>query len=154
MKSNIILLPGNLRIPGYFSLIAGIMLLVSRYSFNFKPDFLDLKFFAVYIHYINARYFTVITHQMIEEIGGVLLVAGLFCIAFTREKVESEILNQLRLKAFYNSAIINFFYIILSILFFYGFGFVGAMTLFAAGWLIIYILVFKYLVYRSRTNAV
>jgi hypothetical protein len=148
MRNNIVLLPGSLRVPGYISLAAGIFLLVLRYSFNYKPDFLELKFFAIYIHYINAKYLTIITHQMIEEIGGILLVAGLFFIAFSRERVESEILNQLRLKTFYISSYFNLIYILISILFFYGFGFVGALTFFAVGWLVIYILVFRYLVYR------
>lgn len=154
MKNNIILLPGSLRVPGYISLAAGILLLVLRYSFNYKPDFLELKFFAIYIHYINAKYFTLISHQMIEEIGGVLLIAGLFFIAFSREKVENEVINQLRLKTFYISSYFNLIYILISILFFYGFGFVGALTFFAVGWLVIYILVFRYLVYRfDRSEA-
>ena len=153
MRNNIILLPGRLKVPEYISLGAGIFLFVLRYSFNYKPDFLDLKFFAIYIHYINAKYFTIITHQMIEEIGGVLLITGLFFIAFSKEKVESEILNQLRLRTFYISSYFNLIYILISILFFYGFGFVGALTFFAVGWLVIYILVFRYLVYRlGRTD--
>ncbi len=153
MRNNIILLPWSLKVPGYISITAGILLLVLRYSFNYKPDFLELKFFAIYIHYINAKYFTVITHQMIEEIGGVLLIAGLFFVAFSREKVESEILNQLRLKTFYISSYFNLFYFLFSILFFYGFGFVGALTFFAVGWLVIYILVFRYLNYRMGPSA-
>ena len=90
---------------------------------------------------------------MIEEIGGVLLITGLFFIAFSKEKVEPEILNQLRLRTFYISSYFNLIYILISILFFYGFGFVGALTFFAVGWLVIYILVFRYLVYRlGRTD--
>jgi hypothetical protein len=149
MDRRILLFPAGLRLPGYILATAGLSLLFLRYKFNFEPDFLDIKFFAFLAYYIKAKVFAVIQHQMIEELGGVLLIVGLFLIAFTKEKAETESMNGIRLKAFYVSSYFNLVYVVLSILFFYGFGFVGALTFFAAGWLLFYILVFRYLLYKS-----
>jgi hypothetical protein len=142
------LLPKGLRPFGIVLLILGIILSVLKFSFNLKPDFLDLKVFAVYSYYIEAKTFTMITHQMIGEIGGICMLCGLFLLSFTREKEETEILDSLRLKAFMITVYLNLFYLIFTALFFFGFGFVGTLTFFAVYWLAVYLLVFKYLLYR------
>lgn len=143
-------MPIGLRPLGIFFTFSGILLLILKFQFNIKPEFLDLKVFAFYSFYIESKSFTFITHQMIEEIGGVLLLSGLFLIAFTREKVELDLIGDLRLKAFFISTYLNFFYILISILFFYGFGFVGALTLFSISWLATFLLAFRWLLYQSR----
>jgi hypothetical protein len=152
MKISSYFMPKGIRPLGIIFLVLGLILIIIRYKFNYKPDFLDWKVFAIYSFYIEAKSFTIITHQMIEEIAGVLLVVGLFFIAFTREKVESEVLDALRLKAFFISAYLNLFYLLISILFFFGFGFVGTLVVFMVFWLVAYILVFRYLLYQFRLN--
>lgn len=142
-------MPKGLRTAGIIFSISGIVLIFLKHQFNYKPEFLNLKVFAIYSMYIKSQTFSFITHQMIEDIGGILLISGLFLIAFTREKLEQEGLDALRLKAFIVTAWFNLFYLLFAILFFYGFGFVAAMIFFAIGWLVVYILSFRYLVYRS-----
>jgi len=141
-------LPKGLKPLGLVFLVIGVVLLVLKYQFNYKPDFLNLKVFAIYSFYIEAKVFTVITHQMIEELAGVLLLAGLFILAFTSEKHESEAVGVLRLKAFFITAYLNLFYLLISILCFFGFGFVGAATLFVVFWLVAYLVTFRYLLFR------
>jgi hypothetical protein len=142
------LLSGKYRPVGLVLILAGITLLILKFKFNWKPDFLELKIFAFYSFYIEAKSFTFITHQVIEEIGGVLLLSGMFMVAFSREKEESELLDALRLKAFLLTSYLNLIYLLISVLFFYGFGFVGALTFYMVFWLASYILSFRYLVYR------
>ena len=144
-------MPKGLRPLGIILLIFGILLLILKHQFNYKPDFLNLKVFALYSFYIEAKTFTVITHQMIDDIAGILLIAGLFLIAFTREKEESEVLDALRLKTFFITAWFNFFYMLFAILFFFGFGFVAALIFFAIGWLIVYIVSFRWMLYKSKS---
>lgn len=150
MRINNFLLPRGLRPLGFIFFGVSIFLLVLKYQFNYKPDFLNLKIFAIYSFYIEAKTFTTITHQMIEEIAGVLLLTGLFLIAFTMEKNETEKIESLRLKAFFVAAYLNLFYLLVSTLFFFGFGFVGALTLFVVFWLLAYLVTFKFLLYRSK----
>jgi hypothetical protein len=87
---------------------------------------------------------------MIADIAGILLLTGLFILAFTKEKNESDAYDTLRLKAFVLASYINLFYLLVSILFFFGFGFVGALTLYMVVWLAAYFLVFKVLLYKKN----
>jgi glucose uptake protein GlcU len=146
------LIPKGLRPFGIVLFIFGIILTLLKFRFNFKPDFLDFKVFAVYSYYIEAKSFSMITHQMIGEIAGIFLLSGLFLIAFTRENEESEIVDSLRLKAFMITAYLNLFYLLFSILFFFGFGFVGTLTLFTVYWLAVYLVVFRYLLYKNKSK--
>ena len=143
------LIPNRFRPLGIVLFAIGITLLILKYRFNYKPDFLDLKVFALYSFYIEAKTFTIITHQMIADIAGILLLAGLFIMSFTKEKNESDDLGSLRLKAFILAAYVDFFYLLASILFFFGFGFVGALTFFMVVWLAAYFIIFRVLLYRK-----
>lgn len=147
-------MPNGLRSVGVVLFIAGIILLILKYQFNYKPDFLDMKVFALYSFYIEAKTFTMITHQMIADIAGILLLTGLFIMSFTKEKKESDVLDLLRLKAFMLTAYVNLIYLIASILFFFGFGFVGALTLFMVVWLGSYLVIFRIMLHFSKRSLV
>lgn len=144
------LLPNKLRLLGIILLVVGICLAIAKYKFNYKPDFLNLKIFAIYSFYIETKTFSVVSNQMIEELAAIFILIGLFLVAFTREKVESELLDTLRLKAFMITAYFNLFSLIFSLLFFFGFGFVGALIFFSVSWLAVYILVLRYLLSRVK----
>jgi glucose uptake protein GlcU len=144
-------MPKGFRPLGIILSIFGIILLILKHQFNYKPDFLNLKVFALYSFYIEAKRFTMITHQMIEDIAGILLITGMFMIAFSREKVENEIMDAIRLKAFFITVWFNFFYLLFATLFFFGFGFVAALIFFAIGWLIVYIVSFQWMLYKSKS---
>lgn len=144
------LLPNKLRLPGLILLVIGVCLAIARYKFNYKPDFLNVKVFAIYSFYIETKTFSVVSNQIIEELAGIFILIGLFLVAFTREKNEFELLDTLRLKAFMFTAYFNLFCLIFSTLFFFGFGFVGALVFFSVSWLAVYILVLRYLVHKVK----
>ena len=150
MKKSSLLLPSGLRPFGLVLFLTGLILLFLRYQFNYKPGFLNLRVFALYTYYIESRIFSMITNQMVEEVAGILLLTGKFLIAFTKEKEEFEEYDFLRLKSFFVTAYLSLFYLIFSLLFFFGFGFVGALTFFMGFWLISYLLVFRFLLYRFK----
>ncbi|MCE1197979.1 MAG: hypothetical protein LWW85_03330 [Marinilabiliales bacterium] len=146
------LLPQALRIAGLVLLVIGSVLLLLRFQFNWKPDFLEWKVFAFYAFYISAKSFTIIQHQMIEEIAGVLITAGLGMIAFSREKKEDALTSESRLKAFLFLSYFNLVYLIIALLTFFGFGYVAALICFTAVWLLVYILLFRYFLSKARRS--
>jgi cytochrome b subunit of formate dehydrogenase len=148
MTTSKLLLPNVFRPIGILFLLLGLILLVLRYQFKFEPDFLNLKVFAVYTYYIQSKSFTFITNQMTEEIGGILVVTGLFFMAFSKEKIEVEFMDSIRLKALIVSAYANLMYLLLALLLFFGFGFVGALTVFIGEWLVSYLISYRYFVHR------
>jgi hypothetical protein len=124
MNKNYILLPGTFRFAGILIFLAGIFFGVIRFYFGVKPDMLDLKPFAFYSSYIENKYMQFIGNNLSEEIVSLLILCGLFLIAFSRDKVENELKAFLRIKALYLTAYAQLIFLILSILFTFGFAFV------------------------------
>ena len=121
----------------------GTLLGILRFYFDFKPGMLDQKVYAVYSVYLKTRTMKVESNQLIEEIVGLLVILGLFMIAFAREKNESPQISSIRLKAFFISFYINTAFLIFSILFTFGLAFIYMTILNLVLPLSIYIIVFQ-----------
>lgn len=145
MKELSYLLPGKFRFMGVIFTSLGTILGIMRFYFDFKPDMFDQKVFAVYSVYLKTRTMKVESNQLIEEIVGLLVILGLFMIAFAREKNESPQISSIRLKAFFISFYINIAFLIFSILFTFGLAFIYMTILNLVLPLSIYIIVFQIL---------
>lgn len=144
------LLPGILRIPGCVIAAFGIVLLIIRFYYGIKPEWMETYVFAIYSAYLDVKYMAVIQNQVLEELGALLLFAGLYMIAFSKEKRETPIINILRLKAFMISIWANAVLIVISILFIYGFGYAVIMMLDIIFLLVAYIISFRVMVFRNH----
>jgi len=145
------ILPRSFRFVGILFFILGLILGVARFNYGFKPDLLDMKIFAFYSSYIETKYMEIIRNNMCEEFTGFFLIAGLFLIAFSREKDENEQKNKLRLKAFYIAAYVNFLFLLVSLFFTYGFAFVYMLMANMGISLFAYILAFRTLLWLNRS---
>jgi len=90
------------------------------------------------------------SNQLIEEIVGLLVILGLFMIAFAREKNETPQISSIRLKAFFISFYINAIFLIASILFTFGLAFIYMTILNLVLPLSIYIIAFQIMVGIER----
>lgn len=145
MKTGHYLLPYKFRILGWFLLFAG-MVVASLYLFS------GLRFtmpvFAVFSYYIEAKYLAVFQTNFADELTLFMLLAGLFIIAFTKEKAEQgccdeEVMIGYQLKrgnALHKSLFYNSIFLIFSILFIYGQGFVAVLIINLFSTLILYLL--------------
>ena len=145
MKKLTYLLPRGFRFAGFVFTFAGAILGIMRFYFDFKPDVLDQKVYAVYSVYLKTRTMKIESNQLIEEIVGLLLIFGLFMIAFAREKDETPQVSAVRLKAFFISFYINTAFLIFSILFTYGLAFIYMTVLYFVLPLSVYIFAFQIL---------
>ena len=137
-------LPNKLRIYGWVILLFGIILGVSRFYFGVKPEFLNIKVFAVYSKYFETNYFKVIENHVSEELTALLILVGLFIISFTKEKIENDSVSAIRYKSLIFTFYINTVLIALSFLFVYGFGFINILVINVFSPFIIYIILFRY----------
>jgi drug/metabolite transporter (DMT)-like permease len=135
---------------GIFFFILGIILGVARFRYGFKPDMLDMKIFAFSSSYLETKYMEFVRNNMSEEFTGFFLVAGLFLIAFSREKIENEMKNRLRLKAFFIAAYLNFLFLLVSLFFTYGFAFIYMSIANMGISMLAYILVFQVLLRQKN----
>jgi hypothetical protein len=146
------LVPRNFRFVGIFFVIAGAVMGVARFIYGFKPDFLDMKQFALYSEYLESKYMRIIKNNMGEEVTGLLLMLGLFLIAFSREKTEDETTEKLRLTAFIIATWVNVAFIMIALFFTYGIAFIYMLIINMIVFLSAYIIAFRILYIRYNTT--
>ena len=144
-----ILFPATFRFWGLGIALAGVLLAVPRFSFGFKPDFLNVNVFAVYSRYMDTKVFEVIRNQLIEEISGILVMVGLVIAAFSRMKTENDHVNALRLKSFIISVYLNAVFFTGGLLFTFGLGYMFVLILNSVSLLVLYLVVFSWLYHRN-----
>ncbi len=144
VKGDLPLLPRSFKPAGWVLLIPGAVLSFLRFYLDIKIAALDLKVFAVYSSFFESKYFTFIQNNFTEEAAGVLLMLGLFFIAFSKEKIENETVMLLRLRSLFTATYLFLSLILLTILFVFGFAFlkllIADVFIFPAA----YIIIFKY----------
>ena len=149
-KNGIYLLPNRLRIVGLFLLMVGIPFSIFRFYLGQKPEFFEVKVFAVYSTFLQTKYFSVITNNISEELAGLSILLGLFFLAFSKEKIETNNLLEIRLRSLFYSNFISIIFLGLSFLFIFGLSFVHILILNMYISLILFIIIFKYELYKNR----
>lgn len=153
MHKTIFLLPRNFRFVGIFFLVLGFLIGIARFKYGFKPDSLDLKVFAFFSSYLESKYMEIINNNLCEELTGFFLVTGLFLFAFSREKIEDETTDLLRLKAFFITAYLNFLFLLGSLFFTFGFAFIYMLMVNMGFFLLVFILTFRVLMMLKQVRA-
>ena len=138
---------------GYVLAAAGFIFAYLRFGMGFKPDFLKFKVFAFYSTYFDTKYFRFIDNNFSEEICGILIVAGLFLIAFSRERKELDHFWYFRVKSFILAGWISVSLIIFSFLFIYGIAFLNLLSILIFMPLLIYIIIFKIFILNERISS-
>jgi hypothetical protein len=133
--------------------LGGIVAGFLRFGIGIKPDFLEIKVFAIYSIYFKTKYFSIIGNNISEEIAGILLLTGLFFISFAREKNETSNLWPLRIKALLIAIYINTTLLFLSFIFVFGLGFFFLLSVNLFSLFIIYNLFFRYFIYRYHKSS-
>jgi hypothetical protein len=152
MKKNSFLLPGRFKLAGLFFFIFGTISGVVRFYYGFKPDMLDLKPFAFFSSYLENKQFKFIGNNMSEEVVCLLLLTGLFFIAFSKEKNEDHITFYYRTRALYITAYAQFFFLIAAILFTYGMAFMYTLIIGMYFPFFVFIISLRLLLLRRKKN--
>jgi len=145
-----ILFPHVFQNIGWIMSLCGIIMVYLRFGLGIKPDFLEINVFAVYSKYFDTKYFSMIQNNISEEIGGVILLVGLFFLAFSKEKNEKEHYWKFRLNALMLAAYGYSAFLLFSLLFIYGIAFVSVMNIYILLPLVLYIILFRYQVFRDK----
>lgn len=143
ISEQFLLLHRNYRFAGWILLTGGLILSIIRFYYGIKLQILDLKTFAIYSSFFESKIFVVIRNNLTEEAAALLVLLGLFFIAFSKEKEEKEKFMNLRIRSLINAIYINTIFLIVSIFFVYGIGFVEVMIANLYSLFIIYIIMFR-----------
>lgn len=117
---NNLLLSYRWKIAGILLLSIGVFLAITYFWFDFR---FKIPVFAVYSVFLETKTFEVIRTNFSDELILLFLLAGLGLVVFSKEKNETQDLDVFRMKAFARAWIANVVFLILSVLFIYGSGF-------------------------------
>ena len=91
--------------------------------------------------------------NLTDELAAIGIIIGLLLIAFSREKVEDEMISQLRLEALQWSIYANYIILLIAIVTIYDTAFFNVMIYNMFTVLVIFLLRFRFSVYRLSQSA-
>lgn len=145
------LLPHKLKMVGWIIAIPAFLLMIAYIHADFTFPFLDYHNNDLQkISFDNGMLFDIQFNNFTDEIGGVLLLVGLFLVAFSKEKDEDERIAKMRLESLLWAVLVNTVLIILCILFLYSVYFLHAMVYNICTPLILFIIRFNVLLVLDR----
>lgn len=151
MKTNL-LFPYKSKRIGLLLFLIGVVLTILFY--NNSPDILEINVLALVEGKLfgDTEYFSVIKNNVTDEIIGILLLVGLVLFGFSKEKFEDEHINSLRLNALIWAVYFNFLILLISFFTIYGMSFFVFMQINLFSVLLIFILRFRYLLWKSNKS--
>lgn len=147
------LFPNQFKLLGWILFTLGTVLAVLMVSLNLEPEFLDLKVFALASkpNFMGeAEFFSIHQNNMLSELVGLMLIAGLVIIAFSKEKTEDEFIAKLRLESLVWATYVNYIILALSIIFIYDEVFFWVMILNMFTILLFFLLRFNWILFRTK----
>src|SRR5688500_13180347 len=127
------------------SLITMILILYLNLSFSFLEYQVNGK-----VSFDKGFLFNLELNNFTDEIFSLLLLCGLFMVAFSKEKVEDERIRQLRLESLLWAILINTIFLAFSIIFFYNDLFIWVLAYNIATPLVLFIIRFNVVMYSER----
>jgi hypothetical protein len=141
------LLPYSFKKYSWAMMLAGACFLYAYFQ-DIKPDWLSVKVFALASTYMENKYFEVVKTNLVDEIGILLFLAGLYILVFSDEKKQIPTDTENRTKAFLISGKITFITWIICYFFFFGYIILPISISMLPIFLLLYYLIFR----RLRTQ--
>ena len=140
-----ILLPFPFKFAGLFLTLSGLALAVLYLWFDFR---FTIPVFALFSSFVETKIFATFQTNFADELTMLLLVAGLGLVVFSKEKNETENLTLVRAKALAKANVANTIFLLFSIMFVYGSGFIGILILNLFSFSIFYLIFFYFLKHK------
>lgn len=150
--NNKFLLPHRYKIIGWYILIPatlfGMALMIGGVHELFA---VNAKVFAFYYEELfgEGHSFSVFHTNITPTLTGVLFLVGALLVSFSKEKREDEFIARLRQSSLLWAVLVNYGLLLLSFVFIYGLAFLSVMLYNMFTVLIIFIIRFNYILYRS-----
>jgi hypothetical protein len=151
-----LLLPNKFKLIGWILLVPSAILGIIQifYLAGSGLKFLDAKMFTIYSGSFapwgsSSTIFGFDKVNLTGTIIGILFILGAVMVAFAKEKHEDEFIAKIRLESFLWATYINYAILLFSFLFFYGIGFMYVMIFNMFTIIILFIVRFNYILYRS-----
>ncbi|MBC7569480.1 MAG: hypothetical protein H7319_07090 [Spirosoma sp.] len=143
MKTNL-LFPHRYRLIGWLIFIPSALLGLATMYLDYAVKWLSVGPMT------TISLFQSSPNNLTNELAGVGVIIGLMLIAFSREEIEDEMTNQLRLEALQWSVYLNYLILLLAILLVYDGDFFSVMVYNMFTMLLVFIARFRWLIYRTN----
>jgi hypothetical protein len=153
-----LLLPHRFKTIGWIILIPITILGIIAMANNFEPDWLDMRIFALFNDDLlfggvgESGNFKFIETNVTLTLIGALFIVGAMMVGFSKEKMEDEFIAKIRLSSLLWSVWVNYALLFLAFIFVYGMSFFDVMIFNMFTVLIIFIVRFNYILWRSSKS--
>jgi hypothetical protein len=153
--SNKLLLPNRFKMIGWCLLIPSTVLGLILSFTDFETLQIHSKTFAFFSDEFmgKSHFFSVIETNITSTLVGALFIVGAMFVGFSKEKSEDEFIAKLRLSSLLWAVWVNYILLFLSFVFVYGMSFLSVMLYNMFTVLIIFIIRFNYILYKTSKTA-
>ncbi|GAB4051603.1 hypothetical protein [Spirosoma litoris] len=146
------LFPHQFRLIGWIIFVPSAILGLATLYADFKISWLTASWLSESITITSKDSITHLmdNQDLTDEVAAIGVIFGLLLIAFSREKVEDEMIGQLRLEALQWSVYVNYIILAIAILTVYDTIFLNVMVYNMFTMLVVFILRFRWLIYRNN----
>ena len=150
------LLPSKFKWIGWIILVPSSIFGLFVIFEEFKFSFLEFKVFTIssggFAPWEVTKAFNFEKENLTATIVGILFLVGALMVTLAREKNEDEFISKKRLESLLWATIINYLILLFCFMFFYEFGFVYVMIFNMFTILILFIIRFNYVLYKSSKS--
>ena len=147
------LLPSRAREIGWALLCAGAAFAFFVLRLGKRPAALDVRIFALYSAFFEKRSFAWIEKNLSIELTICVVLLGLFCVLFARERQETELTSALRVRALVGALFVNTALLCASLFTVFGLGFVYVLVVNLFSTFALAAVWFRYSVWRARRRS-
>lgn len=145
-----LLLPNRYKTIGWFILIPSTILGIALVITDFEFFSFESNVFALLHDSFGKQPRTgLIKTNIVPTAVGALFIIGALMVSFSREKMEDEFIARLRQTSLIWAVVVNYILLLFSMLLIYGVAFLNVMLYQMFTVLIIFIIRFNYLLYKS-----
>ncbi|RTQ50017.1 hypothetical protein EJV47_10260 [Hymenobacter gummosus] len=148
------LFPHRYKAIGWVLFAAGAVLGLAAWNFEWQPAWLTFQIPAFVLpHPTLGKDGVPVPHNFLPELSAVLCILGALLAACSRERYEDEFIMRLRLDSLLWAVYVNYGLLILALLFTYDFLFLNIMVYSMFTPLVLFLLRFHYVLFRSSRAA-
>lgn len=136
----------------------GLALIIVSFPFAYlyfwggRPEFFNVKIYALVSAYLETRYFVVAQTNILDEVAAVFFIAGLTLFSFSKERKEKVLYNNFRVKALFRAVLVTSIFWMLGFLLIYGMAIFIISSFVFIFYLICYNIIFRYYIYRDSNS--
>ncbi len=145
------LLPNQFKKIGWFLFIPGMILGIIYLAIEPEVGFFNLEVFAIASQPMFKNiFFSMTENNVLDEITGLLLIIGGLLITSSKAKSEDEFISKIRLESLLWATYVNYFILILTIIFIYDLIFFWILVFNMFTVLIFFTFRFNWVLYKSK----